>query len=295
MHTHEVCINEKLVAGLLKEQFPEYQHISVAPLKHSGTDNAIFRLGERKAIRLPRIPSAAEQLEKEIVWLPKFTSLPVHVPVPIKVGRSNADYPFPWFVYEWVEGQSAFDRALEQPEQTAKDLAGFIRGLQSVSTEGAPQARRGLPLKTQDNAVREAITALETMKIIDAQAITAIWEECLLAPTWDKPAVWLHGDLLPTNILLDKGKLQAVIDFGLCGIGDPACDLLPAWCLLEGEAREVFRQELVLDDATWLRGKGWALSIALIIIPYYIETNPDLTSVAKRMLKQVQHDSVSRS
>jgi aminoglycoside phosphotransferase (APT) family kinase protein len=142
-----------------------------------------------------------------------------------------------------------------------------------------------LPLATKNNEVRKAILDLKGM--FDSDIITSIWEECLNAPDWDRPAIWLHGDLLPSNLLIQNGKLTSVIDFGLMGIGDPACDLIPAWSLFDADSREVFRQELQIDDNTWIRGKGWALAIALIIIPYYLSTNPVLVSVAKRIIGEL--------
>src|SRR5439155_14751042 len=86
--------------------------------------------------------------------------------------------------------------------------------------------------------------------------------------------VWIHGDLTPGNLLVEQGRLSAVIDFGCLGVGDPACDLMVAWTLLSGETRDAFRAALAVDDATWARGRGWALSWALIALPYYLETNP---------------------
>ena len=290
MHDNEFNIDEALVTNLLKQQFPELTDLHIAQVKHYGTDNAIFRLGDEYAIRLPRVEYAVEQIDKEQIWLPRFVPhLPLTIPAPIKLGNSSEEFPHPWYVYNWIEGSDAYNEPPSDLNQVAQDLAGFIKALWKVDTNGAPAARRGLPLNTQDKSVREAISNLTDM--VDTEdTITGIWQECLKAPDWDKPPVWLHADLLPSNLLLQSGKLHAVIDFGLAGIGDPACDMIPAWSLFDSPSRAVFKDSLGIDEDTWNRGKGWALSIAVIIIPYYLHTNPVLVSVAKRMIEEITRD-----
>ena len=57
------------------------------------------------------------------------------------------------------------------------------------------------------------------------------------------------------------------------------------------DAREVFRAALAVDDATWLRSRGWALSQALLILSYYtMDTNPTLVREARRRLAHVLAD-----
>ena len=126
--------------------------------------------------------------------------------------------------------------------------------------------------------------------MIDADAVTTAWEADLQAPAWRRPPVWFHGDLLPGNLLVERGRLSAVIDFGGLGVGDPACDLMIAWGLFSGESRNVFRASLTVDDATWARGRGHALSQALIFIPYYLDTNPVGVSNARRTIDEVLAD-----
>jgi aminoglycoside phosphotransferase (APT) family kinase protein len=156
-----------------------------------------------------------------------------------------------------------------------------------VDTTGAPASRRGRPLATQDERAREALS--EVPEATDA------WEAALTAPDWDGPPVWLHADLLPGNLLVQGGRLAAAIDFAVAGVGDPACDLIPAWSLLSAEARGDFRIEVGLDDATWDRGRGWALSIGLIALPYYRETNPGFAEVARHLIDEVLKDANVRS
>ena len=157
--------------------------------------------------------------------------------------------------------------------------------MHKIDLQGGPTSNRGVPLKQQDIETRKAIQELDGM--IDVDAVTGIWEASLKIPLWSKPPVWVHGDLSPGNILIENGKLCAIIDFGILGIGDPACDLIIAWNLLPAHVREAFRTELNVDDATWRRGRGWALSNALIALPYYKDTNPVLADNARHVIKEV--------
>lgn len=187
-----------------------------------------------------------------------------------------------------MPGKNAVVSPITNLRQGALDLAQFLIALQKVDTTDAPFSYRGQHLAVQDAEVRVAIDALDG--IIEAKAVTMIWEECLKAPAWNKPPVWCHGDLLPANILTQEGNLSAVIDFGSFGIGDPACDLIAAWSIFSSDTRNVFRETLQVDYATWMRGKGWALSIGLIILPYYQNTNPGLVAIGNRLINEVMQD-----
>ncbi len=275
MHSDEVDTDISLVGRLLAAQFPHWADLPTAPVPSAGTDNAIYRLGDDLAVRLPRIHWATAQVDKEHHWLPRLAPLllPLAIPVPLAKGRPAEGYPWSWSVYLWLEGENATIAHITDPGQAATQLAQFLTALQRIDTTGGPLAAgRGTPLARRDASVREAIAALHGM--IDTAAVTAAWEAALNAPEWHRPPVWFHGDLLPGNLLVEQGKLSAVIDFGSLGVGDPACDLMAAWGLFSGESRTVFRAALAVDDATWARGRGWALSQALIFIPYYLNTNP---------------------
>jgi aminoglycoside phosphotransferase (APT) family kinase protein len=290
MHIHEVPIDVPLLKKLLSAQFQKWANLPLSLLRSDGTDNAIYRLGTDMCIRLPRISSAADQVDKEQKWLPHLAPhLPLEIPDILERGRPNADYPWPWSICRWIEGENATTSQITDLRQAAFDLANFIEALHRINSAGGPPSRRGFPLSTQDKDVRSALKSLHG--VIDTALLTRIWEECTQASLWDKPPVWIHGDLLPANLLIQDGKLSAIIDFGLMGIGDPACDLIPAWSFLTADTRNIFRTTLGVDDATWTRGRGWALSIALIILPYYWNTNPGLVTVAKRMINEIHCDS----
>lgn len=171
-----------------------------------------------------------------------------------------------------------------------RELAAFIGALHKIDLQGGPASSRGGPLAGQDRETRKAIQELEGM--VDTDAITALWEAVLQVPQWSQEAVWVHGDLSPGNLLMEEGRLSAVIDFGNLGVGDPACDLIIAWNLLPADARGAFRAALGVDEYTWKRGRGWALSNALIALPYYKETNPVLANNARYVIQEVVKDDI---
>jgi len=212
-------------------------------------------------------------------------------PVPIAAGEPGDGYPFAWSIYSWLEGEIATAERIDDLHDAAVELAQFIAALQHVdATDGPPpgehNAFRGVPLAARDAATRSAIASLGGA--VDAGAVTAAWETALRASAWEQPPVWIHGDLDARNLLVDRGRLTAVIDFGCLGVGDPACDVMVAWKVLSADTRETFRAALSIDDPTWSRGRGWALSQALGALSYYtVETNPVLVGEARRWLAEV--------
>ncbi len=291
MHADEIAIDIPLVRRLLGHQFPHWAELPVALVDSYGTDHDIYRLGDRLVARLPRIGWATEQALKEAEWLPRLAPhLPLAVPVPVAMGQPAEDYPFVWSVHEWLPGANA-NGTLDDLDQAAVDLAAFVRALRRIDTAGAPPrppGARGGPLAESDEGVRRAIAELGDR--IDGAAALRSWEESLAAPAWDGEDVWLHGDLLPGNLLVVQGRLSAVIDFGTLNVGDPACDLQPAWNVFTGPSRTRFRDALQVDEASWLRGRGWALCQAVVALPYYWHTNPGMIRQASHALTEILSD-----
>jgi aminoglycoside phosphotransferase (APT) family kinase protein len=116
--------------------------------------------------------------------------------------------------------------------------------------------------------------------------MTELWAAALAAPAWDRPPVWFHGDLHTGNLLTTSGRLSAVIDFGELGVGDPACDLIIAFTLMTAETRATFRAVLDVDDATWTRGRGWALATGLNAYVSYAAVNPRVAAQTTRQITQ---------
>lgn len=289
MHADEVETDADLVRRLLRDQLPEWAGLAIEPVASSGTDNALYRLGTDMVVRLPRIHWAVAGVEKEQRWLPRLAPhLPVAVPAPLAKGEPGHGYPWPWSVYRWLEGEHPSVEDTADHPQLAADLGAFVAALHAVRLPGGPPSGRGVPLAERDGPMRAAIAAVADE--VDVAAVTAAWEEALHVPRWAGPPVWTHGDLAPTNLLCAGGRLHAVIDFGGLGVGDPACDALVAWNLLAPWTREAFRTASGMDDDTWARGRGWALTIALVILPYYRDTNPTLTASARHVIAQVLAD-----
>jgi aminoglycoside phosphotransferase (APT) family kinase protein len=294
MHNDELDTSVSLVARLLATQFPQWADLPIEPVPSAGTDNALYRLGDDMVVRLPRIHWATGQVDKEHQWLPRLAPfLPLAIPIPLAKGEPGEGYPWHWSVYRWLEGEKATIERLADPRQAATDLAQFVAALQRIDATGGPppgshNASRGEPLAMRDARTREAIAALHGL--LDADAVTAAWEAAVQAPAWPGPPVWIHGDLSAGNLLVERGRLCGVIDFGCLAAGYPACDLMIAWTLFSDEGRDAFRAALHADEATWARGRGWALSWALIFIPYYLETNPEGVGAARRTIAEFLSD-----
>lgn len=294
MHDDEIKTSPELVRRLLEEQLPEWARLPIELVVSYGTDHDIYRLGERLAVRLPRISWATGQAAKEARWLPRLAPhVPLAVPVQLASGQPAEGYPFTWSVYEWLPGEDA-SRGLDDPKGAAVDLADFVKALRRIDPSDSPQREpgdRGGPLAENNQPVRRSIEALGTR--IDGAAALTSWDESLQAGSWTGKDLWVHGDLLPGNLLTTDGRLSAVIDWGGLNVGDPACDLTPAWNVFSGESRVRFRTELDVDDESWLRGRGWALYQAVMALPYYWDTNPGMIQQASHTLEQVLEDTAS--
>jgi aminoglycoside phosphotransferase (APT) family kinase protein len=295
MHADEVGIDAALVGRLVAGQFPEWAELPVEPVLPLGTDNALYRLGDDMVARLPRTKRTSRTLEKERRWLPRLApNLPLAVPVPVAEGSPAEGYPFGWSIYTWLQGENATFERITDLSQLATDLAQFLAELQRIDPSGGPPPGehnffRGVPLAARDESTRASIAALG--RAIDVDTVTAAWEAALHAPTWERPPVWVHGDLDSRNLLAEEGRVSAVLDWGGLGVGDPACDVMVVWKVLSADTRDIFRTALSVDEATWVRSRGWALSQALNVLSYYTpETNAVLVSESQRWMAEVLAD-----
>jgi aminoglycoside phosphotransferase (APT) family kinase protein len=274
MHEEEVDVYEALVRRLLTQQMPNLANQPLAMVEPWGTDNAIWRLGPDLVVRLPRIHWAAGQIQREALWLPRLaTYLPVAVPEPVAIGEPADGYPYRWAVHRWIPGEGAALDRVDDAVTFALDLAAVVGSLQSVSTDGAPTARnRARPLRDYDESARRAIEGAS--HLIDAAAALAVWEQALAAPPYDRPPIWVQGDL-EGNCLVRNGRLCGVVDWGSACAGDPAVDVQVVWSPLFTEAsRRAFLEALGVDDATLARSRGAAIHQACAALPYYLQTYP---------------------
>lgn len=260
-------ITADLVRRLLRSQFPQWGDLPIRPVEADGWDNRTYRLGADLTVRLPTAAGYVPGVDKENQWLPVLAPcLPLPVPTVLAVGEPGEGYPFPWSVRAWLPGVTAQHGHIQDHVRFARDLGGFLLALQACDPAGGPPAgehsfHRGASPAHYDLETRECLATLDGP--LDGPLARAVWEAALSAE-WQGEPVWFHGDVAAGNLLVRDGVLTAVIDFGTSGVGDPACDLVIAWTLLSGPSRDVFRETVAQDDATWARARGWALWKALL-------------------------------
>ncbi len=282
-------ISARLVRRLLTAQFPRWAGLPLAPARSAGRDNVIYRLGADLAVRLPRRALGAAHAEREHRWLPLLAPhLPLAVPVPFGRGVPGEGYPWHWSVCRWLPGEIAAVEPVADPGQAAAALAAFVAALRAVDPAGGPDSEfRGAPLAARDADVRAAVAALHGE--FDPALVLAAWQAAVAAPAWRGQGVWMHGDLHPANLLVDRGRLSAVLDFGLVAVGDPACDLMAAWTFLPGPARERFRAASAVGEAAWARARGWALDFGLMCAAR-ASGDPVLGGIGRRTVHEVVAD-----
>lgn len=269
-------ITADLVARLVASQFPAWADLPVRPVDADGWDNASFRLGDTMSVRLPSSPAYVESIKKEQRWLPVLAGqLPLPIPVLLGKGKPGCGFPRPWSVHRWIDGDPArYGEPVADMVRFASDLADFLAALYRIDATGGPGPGqhnffRGGPLTVYDDQTQQALAVLE--RHIDTDLAAEVWRAALAA-AWDGPPVWFHGDAQPGNLLLDQGRLSAVLDFGTSGVGDPSCDTTIAWTFLSGESAGVFKERLPVDSATWVRGRGWAIWKAMIVLVSALES-----------------------
>lgn len=309
LHDDEFLIDLVLVRALVDRALPEWSSLPLSRLLASGSSNELFRLGDALLIRLPRQPGGTATIEKEARWLPRIGPLlPVSVPEVVAVGEPDLGYPERWSVVRWLEGDvptvsDPASDAAPTPNALALDLAAVVTALRDIavprSARADPQLRwyRGAPLGAMDDTTRRYVAECRDISglDLDLDAALRVWEAAMALPEkgpWSTPR-WYHGDLLAENLLVRDGRLAAVLDFGGLAVGDPTVDLVVAWEVLDPASREVFRRAVGVDETSWLRGRAWALSLALGTFPYYWSTMPDRCASRLAIVRSVLVDAGS--
>lgn len=309
LHDDEIPIDLPLVRALVDRALPAFAPLALRPLGASGSSNALFRLGDELLVRLPRQPGGSATIDKETRWLPELGPfLPVSVPNVVAIGGPDLGYPERWSVVRWLPGDVPPAVGPETPVDPtrrwlAHDLAGVIAAMRRIDVPAAalhdPALRwyRGEPLATRDAPVRGDIQACRAIPglALDFDTALRVWDEAMSLPGIDRAVTpcWYHGDMLAENLLVRGGRLAAVLDFGGLSVGDPTVDLIVAWEVLDATARAVFRATLGVDDASWLRGRAWALALAVMTFPYYWETMPARCASRLKMARTVLDDAAS--
>jgi aminoglycoside phosphotransferase (APT) family kinase protein len=287
-------IDVALVRELLAVQHPDLANLPVR-MAAEGWDNLVFRLGDDLSVRLPRRIEGAVLIEHEQRWVPELVTagLPLPTSCALRTGAAGCGYPWSWSIGPWLLGAMAAVTPLVDLADATRTLGGFVAALHRPAPPDAPSnPYRGMPLAERQSIFDRGLAALapvdpRTRDVVDISALRAAWDRLTVAPPWDRPPVWLHGDLHPGNLLVHEGRLSAVIDFGDITSGDPATDLASAWMLLPAEHHAAFRSAAGgIDDATWQRAAAWAVAFSVAILT---GTGPSehLRPVAHRTLRSV--------
>ena len=309
LHDDELPIDVRLVRALVDRAFPAYAQLPLSRLESSGSTNAQFRLGDEHLVRLPRQPGGSATIEKELRWLPRIGPLlPVQVPKMVAIGEPALDYPERWSIVRWIDGDSPTvvdptSKPTAARGSLGRDLAAVVNALRDIDVprtalaDRALRSYRGGPLANQDAGMRRAIEACRDIPDLDLDLDHALraWQQAMALPGAERlrPTRWFHGDLFAENLLVREGRLTAVLDFGSLAVGDPTVDLIGAWEVLDPASRDVFREAVGADDASWLRGRAWALTLALGTFPYYWATMPDRCKSRLAMARSVLEEATS--
>ena len=287
----EIEIDEPLVRRLLIDQAPDFADLPLQPFA-AGWDNTILALGDDLLARLPRREAAVDLVRHEQQWLPTLAArLPVPIPVPVVAGRPSADFPWPWSIVERVEGLDAISAPLD-PANAVDLMARFFSALHVPAPDDAPlNPWRGGPLGEREELTKKRFDHLAGWldERVDADQLRLLWRTAVEAEPHGGPAMWIHGDVHPGNVIVRDTKIVSVIDFGDLTSGDPATDLGSAWMFFDQADRFRLRQLLDVDEATWNRGRGWALSVSLAIAENSAD-NPRYEAMAARTLARVVAD-----
>ena len=286
-------LSNTVVQRLVRDQRPDLGDCPLARVAN-GWDNATFRLGDDLAVRLPRRAEAVPLILHEQRYLTDIARRsPVAVPVPVHAGRPTSDFPWPWSIVRWVPGAAAADVGPAGRGQAAEGLADFLLSLHVPAESGVPvNPFRGVPLTDRDAVLMERLGDHE--RYPQAAALRAVWAQACAAKAWDGPAMMLHGDLHPGNILLaDDGSLAGVIDFGDVGAGDPAVDLAVGCLMFDAGARRRFMRAFgsATDGDTWVRARGWALILSTAMLSNS-DDNPPMFDVGKFGIRQILDDGI---
>jgi len=282
--TAEIDLPLDFVRDLVQRQHPDLASLPIAAVA-SGWDNAIFRLGDQMAIRLPRRAAAAALVEREQRWLPLLQKkLPLPVPAPLRVGRPQSSYPWSWSITPWIEGATADRAPLDSDQGTV--LAHFLEALHVAPPPEAPRnPYRGVPLAQRSATFWRCVSALARRGWGLDDRLLQLWNAAVATPV-DTPLTWIHGDLHARNVLAANGAISGVIDWGDIAQGDRATDLAATWMLFSrAESREqVLSSCPSVSAETWQRARGWALLLAVVVLQ---SADPLHVTAAERTMERL--------
>jgi aminoglycoside phosphotransferase (APT) family kinase protein len=287
----EIEVSVGLARALLARQHPDLAALPIT-LAAEGWDNAVFRLGDALALRLPRRAIGAELIRHEQRWLPMLQdSLPLAIPAPVRVGVAQDDYPWPWSVTPWFEGETA-DLAPPDEDQ-GEVLGGFFRALHQPAPDDAPRNPwRGVPLAARLSAFEARAAGLAGKGVQLDPVVQAIWQDALGAPD-DAAPTWIQGDPHPRNVLVADGRITAIIDWGDLGQGDRASDLAAVWMVLpSADARRAAMAACgAVSEATWRRARGWAVLYGVMLLDAGLADDTRMAAIARSTFARLIEDA----
>ncbi|MFB9692368.1 aminoglycoside phosphotransferase family protein [Amorphoplanes digitatis] len=300
LHENEIPIDEDVVRSLLREQRPDLASLPLSPAG-AGTENVMYRLGDELLVRVPRTAAKAAALRKEQAWLPRLAPLLTYrIPEPVHAGAPGAAFPVPWSIFRWIDGAEPGPDTVRDWAALGTDLAAFVRELHGLDLMGASRAGelswyRGGDLKACDEWISAAFGDCRTTVSagLDVDILERIWRDAVALPEPAGPHVWLHGDLKPTNLLVERGRLRAVIDFGALSVGAPDAEHATVWDLPPA-ARRAYWDAADLDDHTWARARAWAVGVGVSGISYYWNTYPAFVAECRARLENILGDAATR-
>ncbi|MHB9295725.1 hypothetical protein PilKf_01473 [Pillotina sp. SPG140] len=292
LHNKQIKINIEIVKSFIEEQFPQYKNLPIYEFDTNGTVNSIFKLGNDYYIRFPILEEYADSILKEYRILPYLSKkLTLNIPQPIGLGNPNNLYPFHWVIYNWIDGDCYDNNKISDFQEIISELANFIKELHSIELlKNAPKAGRK-PLAELNTMTIDALN--NSKNEIDYKKTIKIWNFLVNTPVWDNEPVWIHADLLKSNVLIKDNHISGIIDFGSAGVGDPAFDIIPAWSLFSLENRIIFKKKLNINNILWNRACAYALHQAAIGIPYYRESNKSFVKQSVYTINEIIKDNMN--
>jgi len=302
MHDDQLLVEVGAVRALIIDQFPQWQYESLVPIRSDGTVNAIFRLGEHLAVRMPIRPAdpdeSVRRLRADAVRLAEISAVcPFPTPRPIAIGLPGDGYPMPWSIQTWLPGEIATADGLASSHLFARDLASLIRAFREADTHGRHFTGAGRGGRLADHDEWMTTCFRESNGLMDVAPLRALWEGFRVLPSL-RHDVMSHGDLIPANLLVQGERLVGILDGGDFAAADPALDLVAAWHLLDSPARETLRADLECADLEcadleWQRGAAWAFQQAMGLVWYYRTSNPAMSALGRSTLRRIIDDRLT--
>lgn len=289
MHPNQISLTVDQVRSIVSEQFPQWRDLTIRPVAGSGTVNRILRLGDELSARFPLVVDepgdVLECLEieadaaRELLGETRFRT-----PEPVALGQPSDHYPGPWAVHTWLQGTPAAQVDVSGSATFASDVADFVLAVRAIPVRGRRFRGygRGGDLQVHDEWMETCFK--ESEGLLDVRHLRRLWREMRELPRVGADTM-THGDVLPSNLLVENRRLAGVLDVGGLGPADPALDLMGAWGLFDDERQHVLRDALNCSDLEWARGQAWALQQAMGVVWYYARSNPTMSDLGRRALE----------